>query len=80
MTPKFSDRLRQLRLAHNYSQRDLGRLLGVDHTYLSKLENDAASYPPKERLLEQMAILLEVDVEELTFASGRRSLGAIQGC
>lgn len=70
-TTKFSDRLRQLRKAHNFSQRDLGRHLGVDHTYISKLENGANDYPPKEYLLEQMANLFGVDAEELTFAAGR---------
>lgn len=68
---KFSDRLRQLRKARNFSQRQLAELLGCDYTYISKLENGANDYPPKEHLLEQIARLFEVDAEELIFASGR---------
>ena|SRR6476646_8708259 len=71
MPTTFGDRLRQLRLSRNYSQRDLGRLLSISYTYVSKLENGATEHPPKEQLLEQMADLFGVDAEDLTFAAGR---------
>lgn len=70
-TTKFGDRLRSLRDAHNLSQRELAAWLGCDYTYISKLENGKADYPPSERLLRQMSVLFQVDAEELMFLAGK---------
>ena len=55
----------------NYSQKKLATLVGIDFTYLSKIENDRADYPPKEPVIEAIARELELDENELIFLSGR---------
>ena len=54
-----------------YSQRDMANNLGVDFTYLSKLENDRADYAPKEEVIRGLAKNLNLNPEELIFLAGR---------
>ena len=64
---KFADKLRELRQAKNFSQRALASLVGVDFTYLSKIENerlDFAQYPSEDLILK-LAEALEADADEL---------------
>jgi transcriptional regulator with XRE-family HTH domain len=67
----FGTLIRQARKDKGYSQRDLAHLLGVDFTYLSKLENDRADYAPKEDVIRALAQHLDLDQEELIFLAGR---------
>jgi len=67
----FGQQIRQARKAKGYSQRDLAKLVDLDFTYLSKLENDRADYPPKEDAIRKLAEHLELDAEELVFLAGR---------
>jgi transcriptional regulator with XRE-family HTH domain len=63
----FGERLRELRKAKNLSQRALGELIGIDFTYLSKIESeklDFAQYP-SEALIRKLAEALDADVDEL---------------
>ncbi|MEA5533493.1 helix-turn-helix transcriptional regulator [Crocosphaera sp. XPORK-15E] len=71
MTQSFGQLIRQARKKKGYSQRELANELGIDFTYLSKLENDRANYSPKENKIRQLASHLELDAEELIFLSGR---------
>ena len=50
----FPDRLRELRRAARMSQRALAELVGVDFTYLSKIENGRVE-PPSESVLRKIA-------------------------
>lgn len=68
---KFGELIRQARKDKGYSQRDLAKLLGLDFTYLSKLENDRADYAPKEEAIRALAHHLSLDEEELIFLAGR---------
>ncbi|MBD2578274.1 helix-turn-helix transcriptional regulator [Oscillatoria sp. FACHB-1406] len=68
---KFGELIRQARKDKGYSQRDLAKLLGLDFTYLSKLENDRADYAPKEEAIRALAHHLGLDEEELIFLAGR---------
>lgn len=64
---KFAERLRELRQAKNLSQRALASKVGVDFTYLSKIENeklDFAQYPSEDLILK-LAEALEADADEL---------------
>jgi transcriptional regulator with XRE-family HTH domain len=67
----FGQLIRQARKDKGYSQRELAKLLGLDFTYLSKLENDRADYPPKEDVIRSLARNLSLNEEELIFLAGR---------
>lgn len=71
MTESFSRLIRASRKNKGYSQRELGELVGLDFTYLSKLENDRAEYPPKEEIIRKIAHHLDLNEEELVFLAGR---------
>ncbi len=63
----FGARLRDLRKARNLSQRALAERVGINFTYLSKIESeklDFAQYP-SEDLIRKLATALEADVDEL---------------
>ena len=64
---KFAERLRELRQAKDLSQRALASKVGVDFTYLSKIENeklDFAQYPSEDLILK-LADSLDADADEL---------------
>jgi HTH-type transcriptional regulator, competence development regulator len=63
--------IRQARREKEYSQRELAALVKVDYTYLSKLENDRVTYPPKDEVIQALAQHLELDVRALTVLAGR---------
>jgi transcriptional regulator with XRE-family HTH domain len=71
MNKKFGDLIRQARKDKGYSQRELAKHIGLDFTYLSKLENDRADYAPKEDVIRAIARNLSLDEEELIFLAGR---------
>ena len=71
MSESFSSLIRTSRKNKGYSQRELAKLIGLDFTYLSKLENDRAEYAPKEEIIRKLARHLELDEEELIFLAGR---------
>lgn len=50
----FPDRLRELRRASRMSQRALADKVGIDFTYLSKIENGRVE-PPSEGVLQKIA-------------------------
>ena len=67
----FGTLIRQARKAKGFSQRNLAKILDLDFTYLSKLENDRSKYAPKEEIIRGLARHLELNEEELIFLSGR---------
>ncbi|MBV8883700.1 MAG: helix-turn-helix transcriptional regulator [Chroococcidiopsidaceae cyanobacterium CP_BM_RX_35] len=71
MVQGFGQLIRQARKDKGYSQRELAKLVNLDFTYLSKLENDRADYPPKEGAIRLLAKHLELNAEELIFLAGR---------
>ena len=71
MEQTFGRLIRQARKEKSLSQRDLAKRLGIDFTYLSKLENDRADYPPKEEVIRALASHLDLDPEEMTVLAGR---------
>lgn len=64
---RFSDRLKELRLAKNLSQRALALEVGVNFTYLSKIENEKLGFAdyPSEEMICKLALALNADVDEL---------------
>lgn len=67
----FGELIKQARKKQGYSQRGLAEKLGIDFTYLSKLENNRAEYAPKEELIRHIAYYLHLDQNELIFLAGR---------
>ena len=61
----FGTRLRELRVQKGYTQRKLAELVGVDFTYLSKIENDREGYKAGEDLIRKLARELGVDAQDL---------------
>ena len=51
---EFPDRLRELRRSARLSQRALAEQVGIDFTYLSKIENGRVE-PPSESVLKRIA-------------------------
>jgi transcriptional regulator with XRE-family HTH domain len=67
----FGEKIRIARRDKGYSQRELAALVQVDYTYLSKLENDRADYPPKEDVIQSLAQQLDLEAEKLSYLAGR---------
>ncbi|WP_333055736.1 MULTISPECIES: helix-turn-helix domain-containing protein [unclassified Microcoleus] len=59
----------QARRKKRLSQRELAVKVGVDYTYLSKLENDHLE--PSEKVIRSLAKHLELNAEELIYLGGR---------
>lgn len=64
----FGTVLRRLRRAARLSQEQLASRVGVDFTYISKLENDRAR-PPAEETVRRMCTVLACDPDDLIVAS-----------
>lgn len=64
---RFGERLRQLRQGKNLSQRDLAEQVGVNFTYISKIENEKLDFAqfPGEELIRKLAKALDADEAEL---------------
>jgi HTH-type transcriptional regulator, competence development regulator len=60
----FGERLRQLRLAQRMNQRTLAARIGIDFTYLSKLENGRLD-PPSAETIVKLAQALGANPDEL---------------
>lgn len=71
MSDSFGELIRQARKDLKFSQRELAKLLKIDFTYLSKLENQRADYAPKEDVIRGLAQHLKLNEEELIFLAGR---------
>ena len=72
MTESFGAFLRRLRKGRGRTQRDLAREVGVDYTYLSKLENDAPGFSTvSERTLSKLADALDADPDEVITRAGK---------
>ena len=65
--PTFGERLRDLRKAKSLSQRALAEIVGINFTYLSKIENEKLDFAqfPSEDLIRKLANSLNGDVDEL---------------
>lgn len=66
----FGQRIQRLRRRAGLTQRQLAGKLGIDFTYLSKLENGRGE-PPSEDLVRRMAEEFGIDAEELLAKAGK---------
>jgi transcriptional regulator with XRE-family HTH domain len=67
---EFGQRLRDLRKRKNLSQRDLAAQIGIDFTYLSKIEGGRLD-PPSEAVIRHIAQVLDADENELINLAGK---------
>jgi HTH-type transcriptional regulator, competence development regulator len=66
----FGERIRELRKEAGMTQRDVAANLGIDFTYLSKLENDRGE-TPGEKTVRRIAELFDAEPEELLALAGK---------
>ncbi len=69
-TKEFGARLRELRRQAGLSLRQLANRVGVDFSYLSKIEGGAIP-PPSEQVLLRLAEVLDTNADELTTLAGK---------
>ncbi|WP_028552736.1 helix-turn-helix domain-containing protein [Paenibacillus sp. UNC451MF] len=65
---EFGERLRQLRKQNKITQRQLAERVGIDFTYISKIESGTMD-PPAEDKIIKMAQILHVESEELILSA-----------
>ena len=70
VTSEFGKRLRELRKRASLTQRELADKVGINFTYLSKIESGAMP-PPSKRILFRLADALNIDREELLILAGK---------
>jgi len=69
-TQEFGARLRELRKQAGLSQRELADKVGINFTYLSKIESGVMP-PPSQRVILRLAEVLSTDKDELMVLAGR---------
>jgi transcriptional regulator with XRE-family HTH domain len=69
----FGQKVRDLRSAKSLTQRQLADRIGINFTYLSKIENDKLEQDqfPKEETIKKIAAELDGDVDELLLLAKR---------
>lgn len=66
----FGQRIKRRRREVGLTQRQLATKLGIDFTYLSKLENNRGE-PPGDKTIRNIAAVLQEDEEELLALAGK---------
>lgn len=66
----FGETAKRLRKERGISQRDLAKQVGIDFTYLSKIENDRME-PPSESTIERIAEALDANADDLLVLADR---------
>lgn len=66
-------KIREIRKSHNLTQRELAELVGINFTYLSRIENDRLDdeQTPRQETLQKIADALDADVDELLLLARR---------
>lgn len=59
----FGERLKELRRSRNWSQPELAEAIGIEQSYLSKLENDKSA--PSPDMLERILGAFDIDIDTL---------------
>jgi transcriptional regulator with XRE-family HTH domain len=70
MKQTFGQVLRELRRSKDVSQRDLAEKVGVDFSYISKIENDRLPSPAADTIVK-ICQALEVSPDKLLALSGK---------
>lgn len=67
---KFAVLLKKLRKQHGITQRKLAEKIGVDFTYISKIESEKMP-PPSESTILKMAEVFGIDAEDMVLSAGK---------
>lgn len=67
----FGNHLKELRRQRHFTQRSFAKELGIDFTYISKIENGRVENLPSEDLIKRMARVLDVDSNDLLDIAGK---------
>ena len=59
----FGEKMKELRKAKRITQRDLAERVGVDFTYISKIENNKLT-APAEDTIRKIAEILDTDADD----------------
>ena len=70
MAETFGRAVKEARRASGLSQRGLAERVGIDFTYLSKIENKRMD-PPSEKVIVALADALATDADELIRLAGK---------
>ena len=70
---QFGEKVRELRKTKSLSQRDLAAQVGVNFTYISKIENEKLDFGdyPSEELIGKLAAALDGDEDELLILANK---------
>jgi transcriptional regulator with XRE-family HTH domain len=71
----LGNRIRDLRLARGLTQQALAEKVGVDDTYISKIERDVLPYPPSTATLQRLAQVLGGDALDFMALAKRAPTG-----
>lgn len=71
--PTIGERIREIRKSRNLTQRELADLVGINFTYLSRVENDRLDdeQTPREDTIQRIARALQTDADELLLLARR---------
>lgn len=71
--PTVGERIREIRKSRNLTQRVLADRVGINFTYLSRVENDRLDdeQTPREETIQRIARALETDADELLLLAKR---------
>ena len=67
----LAETIKATRKKYRLSQRMIAQELGVNFTYISKLENNRADYPPSDRFIGKFATRFNLDYKRLMLECGR---------
>ena len=69
----IGQRIREIRKSRNLTQRELAERVGINFTYLSRVENDRLDdeQTPREETLQRIANALRTDPDELLLLAKR---------
>lgn len=74
----LGDTIKNLRIERQITQRELAEKLGVNFTYISKIENGKLEVLPSEDLIRRIAGILGANAEDLLDLAGKLDLKRLQ--
>ena len=67
----FGEQVKILRKQKHITQKQLAEKIGVDFTYISKMEKNKTVHSPSEKIIRKIALVLETNAEDLILLAGK---------